>query len=343
MFISVQIPFVDFRIIRDVQPEHYFFPNYFPIKQINNRTYYRCFGPKAIRGNCLQVPVSEQSYFDSHSTLKLKLSDNPYNARVVFTRLYTDKYFFHFDIGIRVESKNVMGEDVETLLSNLLSNLYTVDRRPSENKQKVTFPQFIDYLRKLYIYATTHLKLPITDAQISAATIKIMFGKVGIFVKDNKKVLIYNNFVNANLENNISLKVKNVFINNDSNIHSNIWLISKMDRDIVRELSICLSKLHCFRECIHLTLEYLGSFKDYGLLDTQKLKRQFHYFTQLYNRDCYHGQSIYNIEDAAFEANIIVDGVTWDNYYQTIIFYRNIFNNMQAPMVNNNINIYSNN
>ena len=316
MFITVQMPFVDFRLLDKNPSKNYFYPNFFMQKGTANKTYYRFLGSRAARTQSLNLPLSEKEFFDSTNSLKLKIAENNYNASIIFSRLYCDRFFFHFDFGIKIESEKVKNKDILKVVNDIFSAIYTNDRRPDIKNPIINFPDIKQYLIAIYRYATTYTNAEISDDENKMLDSKILFGKLGVFINCNKSDIISESF-HPVFPNDTEYKIY-VCSSCIKQIQSDIWIIDKPDIPQIRELRICLSKLHCFKECLFLTTKYLDNFKDDSLLNIADISQQFEFINRLYKKDSYYGFKIESIESAAFSANLSADVVTWDDYKNKI-------------------------
>ena len=160
MFIIIQIPFVDLRLLQKQKSEASFFPNQFA-NRTNKPVYYRHFGAKHYRNNSENLPTSEHSFFDSYNLLKLNKAVNNaagWRCRLVFARLFADDFFFHFDIGVRVKANNE-GDVLKLMpiIQHFFKEELFVSAKKITSNRKYNLYTLRQYLESVYLYATTYV------------------------------------------------------------------------------------------------------------------------------------------------------------------------------------------
>jgi hypothetical protein len=327
MFVIIQIPFVDFRLLKKEEEEEktFFFPHQF-IKRAKGRICYRYFGFSKGRYNSDDLHPSEQNFFDSQKLLKIKYnSEDKYKYKLIFARLFADDFFFHFDIGIRIQFKNATDKiDLSSLGQNLFDKNIFVPSKQNRAGGPFNIFSLRQYIESLYLYATTHTK---SLHCINANHLYLGFGKIAVFCQCRN---------NENIKENISLKKiiddEDIYLQKATLRYSSdathLWLIGAYNpegetKDFLRRLRICLLKLNNYREGLDGIFKYLLhddiNFNDLHDLLYAKLNN----LLKLLKQKKYYGIEGQYIMDRAVTIENEVYSGSWNEYKQKIIFYRN--------------------
>lgn len=321
MFIIIQFPFVDLRLLdkHTYKDTSFLFPN-----QLGNLgkspIYYHYFGYNRFRYNFDQLPSSEHSFFQNQKLLKMVQTPD-YKYKLVFTRLFTDDFFFHFDIGIRVTPKNNSDKiNVAQLIGKLLTeNIFTTLGSFSKHSN-YSFLALQQYIASLYVYATTNAKNPLRNN-----TSYLYFGKPAIYCQysENKCRIQNNGMVQFDIDQQIRM-YKSTRRCENSAVH--LWLTSKPDSggdtiDMLRRLRICILKLHNYREGLDGVFQYLKRNEYNCHTASELLIQQFTYLLGLLERDKHFGIGGKQIMDLAIEKEKVLYYDSWEENLSKIKFY----------------------
>lgn len=154
MFVVIQYPFVDSRMLKKDSSD-IFFPNLFR-KKPTQRCYFRFLGAEKLRVDAEDFPQGEKSYFNSNAVASfLPKSQSPLH-KVVFNRFYADDLSFHYDIGLH-------GYAYSTKIDFFIRELMEIPRlkvtsRFDSRERNFSPYTFFEEILWIYQYATTSKK-----------------------------------------------------------------------------------------------------------------------------------------------------------------------------------------
>ena len=309
IFIIIQIPFVDFRLLKNEKNEKYFFPHTWTREPI----YYRFFGHKTIRKNSDSFPLCEQTFYKPQKPKKIfsYINHDSINAKIVFTRLLSDNFFFHIDIGIKIINANNKTDPIQTI-NNLFSKgfLYAP---PLKKILPFSIKEFHTYIENLYNYATTYICNKVYLEELMDKT-NLYFGKPavycqGSFYKINKTELK----TIHEIDDNIVLYKGNLKI---PAFNAHLWIMQKNNfngviKDQLRNLRICLLLLHNYREGLIGIFKYLGK-NSLESCNVDNIKIMFAYLLRRLNESKLYGYDGKHIMDDAIKNDSYIFYETWD-------------------------------
>ena len=272
MFIIAQIPFVDFRILSKDTKEDCFFPNMFD-RNIGKSTYYRFLGSEHVGKKTNNgIPNLDRQFFDSTKLLSLSkdkfIGKEYYEPTLLFSRFFTDKYSFHFDIGIREHYSFENKRNLDMFLREFILSPFFKINRFNNNNSLYTLIGLTKEIQQIYLYATKSKTTPTEINHIH----QIKIGNPALFVVyDNSQTHYFDKLEEIKLNNGITiyhnlLTIKNTFVD--------VWYIGRNEAlkksAELRNLRIFLSKLHSYKESTRLILNYLD-YHSYKNIDMHKV------------------------------------------------------------------------
>lgn len=349
MFIVLQFPFVDLRLIQKQEGKQFFYPNKFK-ERTSKKVYYRHFGSKHYREKTDGLPQSEYCFYNSKKILKLDESIAP-NCTLVFARLFAEEFFFHFDIGIRVTDNSEQQIDLLKYIEELLKKNIFITLGNICNESSLNIESIKSYIESLYIYATTY-----TDAYVkSKDTVSLTFGSPAVFCQYSSGSYIIRNkgLKTINIDNFV---LKKTTINLRSTL-SHVWITEKYDsygetKEYLRNLRICLMKLYNYREGLSAVFQFLEFVNDFDNLKSDIICIEFNYLRNLLKKPKYRGVSGKEIMDMALEGDRTLYNDAWENHIERLNYYYGRFIDIKKerlrPMSiniegsNNNVNTGNN-
>ncbi len=316
MFIIAQIPFVDFRLLSKEEFTDCIFPNTFP-KKMSKSTYSRYFGEEKNRYMPNQLPLSERQFFDAHKILHIDYygfkGDASYHPTLLFSRLYEDAQFFHFDIGIRETFKNTINRNDfhQFIKAFLLSPLFRFNAKYDQSGKNYNFLELTEQIRQIYLYATKSKKADKPNDYIH----DIILGYPALFITyDKNEKHSFGKAKEVKLGNGIKVRYDTIPLK-----HSfiDVWFIGKdglpkYNQDL-RNLRIYLSKLHAYKESSRILLEYL-KYNGSGTLDMDKVVTFFNYILSHMEKETYYGYHNADFWQLVFGIDHVYNKISWDEY-----------------------------
>lgn len=341
MFVIVQIPFVDFRILSSPQIkeyEDYFLPNTFE-RDLEKVLYYRFFGRERNRYNPSELPLSERRFFDSQKLVSLKykgfIGKHKYYPHLVFSRFFEEEQCFHFDIGIREAYRFIdTPQDLNRFAKDFLSSpLFQIHQRYEKKDVSYDIIGLAKKVREIYLYATSSKKIAPKKNYLS----QVKLGIPALFIVYDRNDTHYMGKAQCvNLENGIQvfhdlLLVKNILFE--------VWYIEKeglqRHNQDLRNLRIYLSKLHSYKESTRIILEHLekNGNKD---IDIFKVTDFLESILNKIGRERYYGYDNNDFWNIAFHVDNVYNRVSWNEFKDSIEAKLRAF-----KMSTNNINNFS--
>ncbi len=320
MFIVAQIPFVDFRLLSSEKGKYNdcFFPNTFN-KVTNKPIYYRFFGEEKNRYSPNQLPVSERQFFNAHRAIHINnhtfLGDSIYQPTLLFSRLFEEAQFFHFDIGVREKFKNNFNRrDLNQFIRDfILSPFFSINGKYDTEKKSYNFIELKEQVKHIYLYATKSKQVDEHNDNLS----QVVLGYPALFVTYNKdEIHSFGNAKEIQINNGIKVRYNLISIK-----HSfiSVWFIGKKDiskyNQELRNLRIYLSKLHVYKEATHIILDNL-KYQINNELDMPKIITFFEYMLSLIERKKYYGYDNTDFWKIVFDIDNTYNDVSWNEYRQ---------------------------
>lgn len=345
MFLIAQIPFVDLRLLSDHKEySDCIFPNTF-VKNMDHEIYYRFLGKEKLRYSPINLPDSERQYFDSSNVIHLErdmfAGNEPYQPRLVFSRLFEENQSFHFDIGIREIAQNQLSrKDLDRFIKQfMVSPIFRITKRYDKNGDWYNFTELMEQIKKIYLYATKCKKVSdkVQDEPAEHSH-DVILGYPALFVTYNKdEIHTFGNAQKYILASGIEIwhdliPVKNIWVN--------VWFIGKNDlakyNQELRNLRIYLSKLHSYKESLRIILDRL---KRRNELSRDRLLFAFEHILSNINREKYYGNNNKDFWNLVFEVDNTYNNVSWTGYIKQIDAYIKVF---KGGTMNINYGIYVN-
>ncbi len=318
MFIIAQIPFVDFRLLSSEKDKYNdcFFPNTFN-KVTYKPIYYRFFGEEKNRYSPNQLPISERQFFNAHRAIHINsqafVGDGFYHPILLFSRLFEEAQFFHFDIGIRETFKNNFNRrDFNHFINEFLkSPFFEVNGKYDTTNKQYTFIELVEQIKQMYLYATKSKQVEERNNNFS----QIVLGYPALFVTyDKNEIHSFGNAKEVKINNGIKVRYNMIPINHT---FVSVWFIGKNDiskyNQELRNLRIYLSKLHVYKEATRLILDNL-KYNIGNELDMHKVITFFEYILSLIEREKYYGYNNTDFWKIVFDIDNIYNNVNWNEY-----------------------------
>lgn len=318
MFIIAQIPFVDFRLLSSEKDKYNdcFFPNTFN-KVTYKPIYYRFFGEEKNRYSPNQLPLSERQFFNAHRAIHINsqafIGESFYHPTLLFSRLFEEAQFFHFDIGIReIFKNNFKRHDFNRFINEFLkSPFFEVNGKYDTTNKQYTFIELVEQIKQMYLYATKSKQVEELNDNFS----QIVLGCPALFVTyDKNEIHSFGNAKEVKINNGIKVRYNMISIK-----HSfvSVWFIgkdgiSKYDQEL-RNLRIYLSKLHVYKEATRLILDKL-KYNISNELDMHKVITFFEYMLSLIEREKYYGYNNTDFWKIVFDVDNTYNNVSWNEY-----------------------------
>ncbi len=324
MFIIVQIPFVDLRLISDIDYTNYtddntkgcFFPNIFT-NNLEKSKYYRFLGESKNRYNANELPISERSFFCSRKIIQLGAykfnGDGLYIPKLLFSRFFTDTHSFHFDIGIREALKNnISRQDFNRFVKEFLASpLFCINKKFQPVGTFYDLPGLAEEIKQVYLYDTTSKRKVPKENYLH----QVVLGHPAVFIiYDKMEVHTFGNAREINLQNGIKVRydlipVKNTVVD--------VWYIGKdglpKHNQDLRNLRIYLSKLNSYKESTRIVLEHLEKNGNRNI-DVHKVSTFLNHMLIQMSRDKYYGYDNNNFWETVFYISNQYDHETWNNF-----------------------------
>ena len=354
MFVIMQIPFVDKRLLSKTKSDSFLFPNE---RGQNNSAFYRHIGPKGFRNEFSSLPLSEHNFFGGKRLLKIEPNIN-YKYKIIFSRLYVDDFFLQFDIGIDIDTDSLR-EPINLL--NLIKHLTQNDiflawkyidkngAKNYKNAQKVkskeesaeiykvetsfNFFSLQKHIESLYIYATTKTK----EFKQAINENHLHFGAPAIFFQYTPYECSINNkhFTNIINEKNYSVnKTTHICTVNGSSFPVHLWFLSNYvtrgpTRDVLRRIRLCMLKLNCFREGLKGIFDYLDK-SDSEFADvSDKVFIKFKNLKERLVGEEYYGVNGKEMMDLALKCEKDTHSSSWNENMSKIDFYLNAYSTIK--------------
>lgn len=331
MFIIAQIPFIDLRLL-SCNVRHKIngciFPNTFE-RKANRKIYYRYLGAEKLRAFPGELPTPERKYFDSSRILSLNgassFADKPYYPRLLFSRLFEDAQFFHFDIGLRENSyEKICRKDLSRFILEFMNApLFKIRKKFDRTESLYSFLELTEQIRQIYLYATNDVRKNgtgrVTDKELSR---KVITGNPALFITYNKdEIHTFGRARKITLPNGIEIWHDLITMDN---ILLNVWFIGKNDlpkyNSELRNLRIYLSKLHSYKESVQIILDRLQYPNDFS---RDKLIHFFELISSYVHREKYYGYQNEDFWSLIFSVDDTFNHMTWGNYKRQIDAYLN--------------------
>lgn len=319
MFAIIQYPFIDTRLLNTPAPTDSFFPHRFP-KPIDKSLYFRFLGSEKLRRSAEGLPKGERTYFASKAAVTL-LPGAPLRDGV-FTRLYADELSLHFDAGFHGSYTGAwdsfLREFLETPRLKVTSRFL--------DKEHVFAPySFFDELLRIYQYATRSKKAegdsprPIHAGIIPGMPAVMISYRPADFEPPPETVWL-------NLPPGLRA---GCCLFNWKEHPIAVYLIERglfgWDRDEVRRLRICISKIHAYKETLRLLLDHI----DRGgveRLDQGMLSRNLNKLLKLTQKRQYYGLDNQDFWGLAYSIDRTLHGGQWielaDRAEETLTYLR---------------------
>lgn len=320
MFIIAQIPFVDFRLLSNEKEKYNdcFFPNTFN-KVTYKPIYYRFFGEEKNRFSPNQLPVSERQFFNAHKIIHINgqafVGNGIYYPTLLFSRLFEEAQFFHFDIGIRETFKNNFNRNnLNRFIKDfLMSPFFEINGKYDKTKKQYNFIELVEQIKNIYLYATKSKQVEEHNDNFS----EIVLGYPALFITyDKDEIHSFGNAKEVKINKSIEVRYDLISIN-----HSfvSVWFIGKNDvskyNQELRNLRIYLSKLHVYKESTRIILNSL-KYNITNKLDMHKIITFFKYILSLMDREMYYGYNNIDFWKIVFDVDNIYNSVSWNEYRQ---------------------------
>ncbi len=336
MFIIIQIPFVDLRVIQKADARQCFFPHKF-MNRTGKKVYFRHFGSKHFRQHADGLPQSECCYFDARRMIKLNNID--LSSRLVFARLFAEDFFLHFDIGIRI-SNHIDQKDLMDIIKKIVTdNIFIIPNlnKKESGKEKTicSLNSIQKYIESLYMYATSYISNNINDYRmLKKDAINLSFGNPSIFCQYKCSDGIMQDFSNKIINLDNCLDVYKTTMNNYLYL-VHVWIAGKKKdtgetKDVLRRLRICLLKLHNYREglmCLFQFLDNRNPREDDKYSDILCIK--FKYLLQLLKRTTHYGMQGKHIMDLALQTEKDIYYENWEDHIERLEYYYNYFDEIE--------------
>ncbi len=316
MFITLQIPFVDLRLLRADRDPNCFFPHTW----VSGPGYYRHFGARHGRTDCEELPPPEHTFFQAKRMLT-SLRHETLNTRLVYARLFADRFFFHFDIGIKVFEYGAAQKPLP-----LLQDLWKHGRlhAPSLKQKQISLNEHSlwPYIKDLYLYATTYVKAypsPVSEKP------ELYFGRAAVFCQCSLQPGPEKGFRKIHtLDNRLTLYQGSLPLPRFS---MPVWLMQKhndggVTKDKLRKLRICLLKLHNYREGLTGVFRFLDA--QIGAPETlnlDELRVEFKYLMRLLRRESLYGVPGKRIMDYALDGEKYAHRENWEELLSNLEEY----------------------
>lgn len=323
MFMIAQVPFVDFRLLSTGEFTDCMFPNTFG-KTIGKPVYYRYFGDEKNRYEPLELPLAERQFFDARKILHIDGSrfqgTGLYYPTLLFSRLFEDGQFFHFDIGVRETLKNnINRRDLNKFLKDFLrSPFFKLNGKYYKGKTNVSFLELAEEVKQIYLFATNKKDKEKGWGQ-GAYRKEVELGRPALFVVyDKKEAHSFGDAKEVKLGNGIKVRYGLVSV---GNAQVDVWYIGREElpkySQGLRNLRVYLSKLHADKEAVRIVLGYLKK-NSFNGLDKPKVARFLREILDHLQREKYYGYRNDDFWDIVFKVDQTYDKVSWMEYKRHI-------------------------